>query len=141
MIHNRLNEKYVRMKPRVWRTQFTNCSSVDMRNISHFFLFLKKQRSQQITRCCFIIFLPSKLHQVCHFLLKNIILHQKLHKHHENKFYQLFENILTFQIPLGYPLISVIFSLFIFFQNTNKVKRSYEQREKKFHLYTNEPKP
>ena len=63
----------------------------------------------------FYYFLPSKLHQVCHFLLKNIILHQKLHKHHENKFYQLFENILTFQIPLGYPLISAIFNLFIFF--------------------------
>ena len=91
----------------------------------------------------FYYFLPSKLHQVCHFLLKNIILHQKLHKHHENKFYQLFENILTFQIPLGYPLISVIFNLFIFFffKTLIKVSRSYEQREKKFHLYTNEPKP
>lgn len=68
----------------------------------------------------FQYFFTFKIKYFAHFLLKNIILHQKLHKHHENKFYQLFENILTFQIPLGYPLISVIFSLFVFFQNTNK---------------------
>ena len=33
------------------------------------------------------------------FLLKNTILHQKLHKDHQKLFYQVFEDILTFQIP------------------------------------------
>ena len=43
-------------------------------------------------------FLPSKLYKFCRFLLKNIILHQILHKDHKKKKSD-FEDILTLQIP------------------------------------------
>ena len=63
------------------------------------FFFFWRQRSQQITWWCFSIFLPSKLHKFCNFLLKNI-LHQKVH----------IEDILTFQIP--YCSWKVIFEMY-----------------------------
>ena len=47
----------------------------------------------------FQYFLPSKLHKFCHFLLKNIVIRQKLHLDHQKKNFQFFEDILTFQIP------------------------------------------
>ena len=49
-----------------------------------FFIFLK-QSSQQINRCFFNILLHSKLYRFCHFLSRNIILHQKLHINHKKK--------------------------------------------------------
>ena len=39
---NRLNKKCVWMKPWIWRTQFTSFSLIDIRNITHFFIFIFK---------------------------------------------------------------------------------------------------
>ena len=92
------------MKPRVRRTQFTSCFSVGMGNTSYFFLFLLKtiliRTNNLMLFQLFQYIFTFKITQILSsFLLKNTILHQKLHKDHQKLFYQVFEDILTFQIP------------------------------------------
>ena len=80
------------MKSRLWRTQFTSCSSIHVRNISHFFLFLFKIMKIPTNNPMLVqyFFLPSEAHKWCHFLLKNIILYQKLHINHWKKIVLVF---------------------------------------------------
>ena len=62
-----------------------------MRNIQFFFFFFIYEKIKQIILLFiykthklipFQYFLPTQLLKLCHFLLKNMILHQKLHRNH-----------------------------------------------------------
>ena len=69
----------------------TAIRTVDMRNISRFLFVFKTIKITENNLMLFQYFFAFRTIQILSFLLKNIILHQKLHIVHQKNFSQFFE--------------------------------------------------